>query len=193
MPDLSRPVVASSKAIAASGGAGALSLLPPMSRLIYRGRISTIGRVAAAFGVEPAMEPCRAAVSGERAALWLGPDEWLLLAKEGEASSIIDDTRRALAPLPHSLVDVSHRQVGFEGFRRACGVAFERGLPARSSPARLPGRHVHAHAPAKDRDRVVADGRDRVPPRGGALLRALRLALSGTSGTGFVNEERVAK
>jgi sarcosine oxidase subunit gamma len=100
--------------IALAGGAGALSLVPPMSRLNFRGRISTVGRVAAAFGVEPAMEPCRAAVGGARAALWLGPDEWLLLARDGEVSAITKVLETALSPLPHSLVDVSHRQVGLK-------------------------------------------------------------------------------
>jgi sarcosine oxidase subunit gamma len=100
--------------IGSPAGSGALSVLQPMSRLLYRGRISTIGRVAAVFGAEPAMEPCRAAVSGPRAALWLGPDEWLLLANEGEAAGIAAALAEALVPLPHSLVDVSHRQVGLK-------------------------------------------------------------------------------
>jgi sarcosine oxidase subunit gamma len=91
-----------------------LMLLPPMTRLIFRGRISTIGRVAAAFGVEPAMEACRAAAAGARAALWLGPDEWLLLARDGEAPAIIKVLEAALVPLPHSLVDISHRQLGLK-------------------------------------------------------------------------------
>ena len=93
-------------------GSGALRPLAPLSRLVFRGRISTIGRVAAAFGVEPAMEACRAAVAGERAALWLGPDEWLLLAEDGAAPRIMAELDAALSPLPHSLVDVSQRQVG---------------------------------------------------------------------------------
>jgi sarcosine oxidase subunit gamma len=129
MPDLTSARRGVLQDIAGSGGTGALSLLPPMSRLIYRGRISTIGRVAAAFGVEPAMEPCRAAVSGERAALWLGPDEWLLLAKEGEASAIIEALTDALAPLPHSLVDVSHRQVGFKVSGEHAGLLLNAGCP----------------------------------------------------------------
>ena len=100
--------------VAAFAGPRTLSMLPPMTRLNFRGRISTVGRVAAAFGVEPAMEPCRAASNGERAALWLGPDEWLLLAREGEASAIIDLLEKALDPLPHSLVDISHRHTGLK-------------------------------------------------------------------------------
>ena len=115
--------------IGGSGDAGALSMLPPLSRLIYRGRISTIGRVTAAFGVEPAMEPCRATVAGERAALWLGPDEWLLLAKEGEAAAIIDALTGALAPLPHSLVDVSHRQTALKVSGEHAALLLNAGCP----------------------------------------------------------------
>jgi len=112
MPDLRKARLGPVAGVAAGGGERALSVLPPMTRLIYRGRISTVGRVAAAFGVEPAMEPCRAAVGGSRAALWLGPDEWLLLARNGEGPAIVKVLETALAPLPHSLVDVSHRQIG---------------------------------------------------------------------------------
>jgi sarcosine oxidase subunit gamma len=53
---------------------------------------------------------CRAELSGERAALWLGPDEWLLVAPLAQ-SALALRIERALAGLPHSLVDVSHRQV----------------------------------------------------------------------------------
>jgi sarcosine oxidase subunit gamma len=106
-----------------------LSLVAPMSRLIYRGRISTVGRVAAAFGVEPAMEPCRAAVSGERAALWLGPDEWLLLARNGEAAAITDRLAVALSPLSYSLVDVSHRQTGLRVSGENAGLLLNAGCP----------------------------------------------------------------
>jgi sarcosine oxidase subunit gamma len=93
---------------------GSLTVLMPMTRLIYRGRISTIGRVAAAFGVEPAMQACRAAAAGSRAALWLGPDEWLLLARDGDGPAIVKVLEAALIPLPHSLVDISHRQLGLK-------------------------------------------------------------------------------
>jgi sarcosine oxidase, subunit gamma len=104
----------------ASGG-GMISALSPKVRLIFRGRISTIGRVTAAFGVEPAMEACRAAVSGTRAALWLGPDEWLLIAEDGEPLAVFAALEAALKPLTFSLVDVSHRQTSLrvEGPRAA--------------------------------------------------------------------------
>jgi sarcosine oxidase subunit gamma len=49
---------------------------------------------------------CRAATAGGRSALWLGPDEWLLLIAEADAAAL----ETALAGLPHALVDIGHRQ-----------------------------------------------------------------------------------
>lgn len=63
---------------------------PAFSRAVLRGRA-----MAGAAHV-----PCRAVVSGDRAALWLGPDEWLLLAPAGqeirhdEADSLVDVSQR---------------------------------------------------------------------------------------------------
>ena len=54
---------------------------------------------------------CRAESAAGRAALWLGPDERLLLAPEGVEESLAAGLASALGSLPHSLVDVSHRQV----------------------------------------------------------------------------------
>ena len=64
----------------------------------------------AAAGVGIPAQACRAVVQGERAALWLGPDEWLLVAPAAEGAALVSSLERALAPLPHSLVDVGHRQ-----------------------------------------------------------------------------------
>jgi sarcosine oxidase subunit gamma len=46
--------------------------------------------------------------------LWLGPDEHLLLAPDGATSSLQTAIAAALGSQAHSLVDVSHRQVGFK-------------------------------------------------------------------------------
>ena len=77
---------------------------PPVARFILRGDAEVVARTAAAFGVAPPLEPCRATESGPRAALWLGPDEWLLLAPDAQFLAAL---AAALADLPHSLVDVS--------------------------------------------------------------------------------------
>ena len=81
----------------------------PASRFIYRGDAGLIGD---AWGIALPTTPMRAHTSGSRTALWLGPDEWLLLAAADEQSSIATTLSSALAGKPAALVDVGHRQVG---------------------------------------------------------------------------------
>jgi sarcosine oxidase subunit gamma len=83
----------------------------PAARFILRGAPDVMAASAGAFGVTPSSTACRAIVQGDRAALWLGPDEQLLIAPAKEAESLGAALESALAGLPHSLVEVSHRQV----------------------------------------------------------------------------------
>jgi sarcosine oxidase subunit gamma len=85
--------------------------LPPASRLIVRGGEAAIPLVGRAFGVALPREACRAATRPPRAALWLGPDEWLLVAPDGEADAIAANIGAALTGAPASVVDISDRQV----------------------------------------------------------------------------------
>lgn len=82
------------------------------TRFSFRGGTDVAFVRSAAFGVTLPHEPCRAAESGERAALWLGPDEWLLLGSDGKAAEISARTAVRLGGTPYSLVDISHRQTG---------------------------------------------------------------------------------
>ncbi len=86
---------------------------PFAARWILRGGPEVSLTVAAPFGAPPPLEPLRAAAQGPRSALWLGPDEWLLIA-EDEAPELGGALAAALAGLPHALVDVSHRQCAIE-------------------------------------------------------------------------------
>jgi sarcosine oxidase subunit gamma len=45
--------------------------------------------------------------TGGREALWLGPDEWLVVERPGAAPAIVEELERALNGLHHSVVDVS--------------------------------------------------------------------------------------
>ena len=85
--------------------------LPPATRYILRGGEPSRAAAEGACGVAIPTRACRAAAVGERAALWLGPDEWLLLGSETEAAAVGAALDAALEGLPHSLVDVSHRQI----------------------------------------------------------------------------------
>ena len=88
--------------------------LPPAARYILRGGAPV--RVAAEKAVRVGIptEVCRAMTHEARAALWLGPDEWLLIAPEAHGADLAAGLAAALAGLPHSLVDVGHRQCGCE-------------------------------------------------------------------------------
>ncbi len=87
-----------------------LETLPAHARFVFRGPEGAVQAVSEAFGVSLPREACRAAVAGTHAALWLGPDEWLLLAPSDERDAIEDHGRARVGTLPHSMVDVSHRQ-----------------------------------------------------------------------------------
>jgi sarcosine oxidase subunit gamma len=51
---------------------------------------------------------------GSRLSMRLGPDEWILKAPDADAELVEAEVREALGDRFHSLVDISHRHVGFE-------------------------------------------------------------------------------
>jgi sarcosine oxidase, subunit gamma len=76
-------------------------------RIVCRGAPDVLGD---AFGIALPTEPMRTAATSDRTALWLGPDEWLLIARDDTA--LVQRLRAHLVGKPASLVDVSHRNVG---------------------------------------------------------------------------------
>jgi sarcosine oxidase, subunit gamma len=82
---------------------------PPATRFILRGGRDVAACVGPVFGAPPPLEPLRSHTMGARSALWLGPDEWLLIAEAPEPT-LGAALETALAGVPHALVDVSHRQ-----------------------------------------------------------------------------------
>jgi sarcosine oxidase subunit gamma len=90
----------------------ALAEAPVAARFAFRGGEAARAACSGAFGAEL---PAKLGLAGERerrAALWLGPDEWLLIAGGGDADLLGAELEAALRPAPHSLVDVAHRQIG---------------------------------------------------------------------------------
>ena len=84
-----------------------LSQATDAARFLLRGD----GTQIAAFGpATPALR--QASTAGTRAALWMGPDEFLLMAL-GEDAATVEVGLRKLCPAGiSSLVDISHRQIG---------------------------------------------------------------------------------
>lgn len=91
-----------------------LKLAPAAARWILRGDDAALATAGRAFGVALPATACRAASAADRAALWLGPDEQLLLAPAGAAVTVAAELEQALAALPHSLVEISHRQLALK-------------------------------------------------------------------------------
>jgi sarcosine oxidase subunit gamma len=63
--------------------------------------------VAARLALAIPTEPNTWRRTGGREALWLGPDEWLVVAAPGSAPAIVEELERALDGLHRSIVDVS--------------------------------------------------------------------------------------
>jgi sarcosine oxidase, subunit gamma len=89
-------------------------LLPPAARFSLRGAQPVMQAAGAALGLNISDRACRSSDNGRCAALWLGPDEQLVLASVADGADVARQLHAALGALPHSLVDVSQRQVAVE-------------------------------------------------------------------------------
>ncbi len=87
--------------------------LAPVRRFVLRGGAEALAAAASSMGLsDPASG--RAATGADWALLWLGPDERLLLAAEETDQQLFVRVGDALRGRPHSLVEVSHRQIGLQ-------------------------------------------------------------------------------
>jgi len=103
--------------------------LAPATRLIFRGKPPAIAAAGMAFGAPLSLTACRAVTFEDRAALWLGPDEYLLIGPEGTAESLEQRFADALGQLPYALVDVSQRQTGLTITGSKAAIALNAGCP----------------------------------------------------------------
>lgn len=94
-----------------------LALLPNFSRYSLRGDAIALAAGCAGFGV-PSPEMLRAATEGTRSALWLGPDEFLLLAPP-----------QTPAPRENLSVDISERQLALGLSGDGCDQVLAAGCP----------------------------------------------------------------
>jgi sarcosine oxidase subunit gamma len=115
-----------------------IRLLAPRARFSLRldpGLLPTTARVAG-FTLDMAVN--QRAGTGEKAAMRLGPDEWLLSGTEREAAQIAVDVGAALAGLHHGLVDVGHHYVALSVSGPRAADAINSGCPLDLSPAAFP-------------------------------------------------------
>jgi sarcosine oxidase subunit gamma len=118
--------------------------------------VEALAQVDVRVGSAPAsleipLEPNTWIANGDREALWLGPDEWLIVGPPGAEGSISEDLERALAGLPHSVVEVSAARaileveptVRLELLPQGCGIdlhprSWREGMCAQTLLARVP-------------------------------------------------------
>lgn len=112
--------------------------LPPLSRFVLRGGRQVLFAAVDALGLPRSDSPCRAVRNEDRAALWLGPDERLVLAAADAAEQMLGLLQGALAGMPHSLVETSHAQTAFELSGALAATSLNTGCPLDLDPAAFP-------------------------------------------------------
>jgi sarcosine oxidase, subunit gamma len=102
--------------VAVRSAATGIESAPLRSVLNLRGPATDefVGTIGAEIGVTPPLTPNTWTGDDSRSAIWLGPDEWLLVAPEREAEVVEGTVREACRAVPRlSIVDVSHNYATF--------------------------------------------------------------------------------
>lgn len=98
----------------ATGAAGVtVAELPACARFSLRAGPDAREAASGAFGLDLSERIGARVVAEGRSALCLGPDEWVLHAPEGEAAAIEAAFAGVYGDAPHSLVDISDRELAF--------------------------------------------------------------------------------
>ncbi len=83
-----------------------IEAVPPASHISLRVAAENSGKITRPMGLKLPLLPKSTASKNGRSALWLGPDEWLIIDEDAE---IISDLMGKLTKVDCSAVDVSHR------------------------------------------------------------------------------------
>lgn len=102
-------------------GPVSLQLLPPVARFNLRIAPEGLAIASEAFGLQLPNKIGQGQTNSERTAWCLGPDEWLLHAFEAETGKIIEAFARFRPEMPHSLTNISDREItiGIDGTHAA--------------------------------------------------------------------------
>ncbi len=106
-----------------------LAEAPTGARFILCGPEAVRISCGMAYGADLPSKLGPAGEGDNRAALWLGPDEWLLIADGADAADIGAMLESVLEGTAHSLVDISHRQIGLAASGPAAARVLNAGCP----------------------------------------------------------------
>ena len=107
--------------------------MPPAERISLRAPAASVAALSKALGVTLPTKPKSSATKGSRTALWLGPDEWLVI---DDGADPLDDCAGVKAL--HSAVGISHRNVGISVTGPGAANTVNAGCPQDLSLAAFP-------------------------------------------------------
>jgi sarcosine oxidase subunit gamma len=111
-----------------------VSVLPPAERISLRAPAGSVAAVSKALGIALPGKPKTSAAKNGRTAMWLGPDEWLLIDEAGKDPLADCAAVKAL----HSAVGISHRNIAIEVSGAAAEATLSAGCPQDLSLAAFP-------------------------------------------------------
>jgi sarcosine oxidase subunit gamma len=111
-----------------------LAVLPPAERISLRASAASVTALSKALGVKLPQMPKASATEGHRIAMWLGPDEWLVIDEAG--GDLLADCAGVKAP--HAAVGISHRNVAISVTGPAAANTLNAGCPRDLSLAAFP-------------------------------------------------------
>ncbi|MER8439424.1 sarcosine oxidase subunit gamma [Mesorhizobium sp. M1312] len=122
-PSVERRPVLAGQELSATGVV--LAVLPPAERISLRAPDASVAALSKALGVTLPRKPKTSAAKAGRTALWLGPDEWLVIDEVGR-DPLADC---AEVTVLHSAVGISHRNVATTVTGPAAAATINSGCP----------------------------------------------------------------
>lgn len=107
---MNAPVSIVEPVVHAESAVARVSITAPRARLSLRAR-GDLSPLESALGIGLPGKIGKRSASGDFDALCLGPDEWMLHAPQERVAGLVAACREVYATLPHSLVDVSGREI----------------------------------------------------------------------------------
>lgn len=111
-----------------------LATLPPAHRISLRAPAASVAALSKALGLTLPEKPKTSASKGSRTALWLGPDEWLVI--DDGANDPLQDCAGVEAL--HSAVGISHRNMAISVKGQGAENTVSAGCPQDLSLAAFP-------------------------------------------------------
>ena len=115
-----------------------VTLLDGGTRFVLRLAPTAAATVRQAGGFDLTAKLNSATTQGLLTSARIGPDEWLLIAPDGQSEALTQSIESALVGQVHSLVDVSHRNVGIVVAGREAPTVLNAGVLIDLSDAAFP-------------------------------------------------------